>query len=91
MVAIAICVTSNGDMNIKNIRFNKNILKSLREDFENKTLLLNTYFNASLSDKFFFASNQISAITIDRKMYPRKTRFLGSVKCSVIFEKKSII
>ena len=88
---MASCVTSNGDTNIKKILLKKNNLKSLCEDFENNMLLLKRYLNASLRDNFFFASNQISAIIIDKKMYPRKTRFLGSLKCSVIVEKKSII
>ncbi len=91
MVAIASWVTNNGDIKIKKILLIKNSLKSLREDFEKIIPLLKTYLKESLKDNFFFAINQMSAITIDKKMYPRKTRFLGSLKCSVMLEKISII
>ena len=91
IVAIASCVTSNGDTNIKKTLFKKKSLRSLSDDFEKITFLLKIYFIELAIDNFLIVSSQMNAISIDTKMYPRKTRFLGSLKCSINVEKNSTI
>jgi hypothetical protein len=64
---------------------------SLFDEVERRIFPLKIYFKACLKESRFVLSSQRTEITIDKKMYPRKTRFLGSLKCSKIFERKSII